>query len=126
MAITCEVIVGKTKGTDTRPGYRHEEEASMNAKKVLLWFVLIDFSLLTAWVIWQVGYFGIWQAGLGSPGAIQVLVDLGISVTLVAVWMIGDARSRGVSAWPWVVATLFVGSLAPLAYLIRRETAVQS
>ena len=95
----------------------------MNVKKVLLWLVLIDFALFTAWVMWEVGYIGIWQAGVASPGSWQVLLDLFICAGLICVWMIADARKRGVNAWPWVIATLFAGSLAPLAYLIRRESA---
>jgi len=32
--------------------------------------------------------------------------------------MVVDARRRGVTAWPWVVATIALGSIAPLAYLV--------
>jgi len=97
----------------------------MNVKKILLWFVLVDFAALTTWSMWHVGYVGIWQAGLSSPGAIQVLADLCIAVGLVCAWIVADARRRGVAAWPWVTATLLVGSLAPLVYLIRREGAAR-
>jgi hypothetical protein len=94
----------------------------MNIRKMLLWFVLIDFAALTAWAVWHVGYVGIFEAGLASPGSIQVLVDLVIALSLACTWMIADARRRGVAAWPWVAATLLLGSLAPLVYLIRRES----
>ncbi|MFT4569312.1 MAG: hypothetical protein ACI8TX_000476 [Hyphomicrobiaceae bacterium] len=94
----------------------------MNVKKILLWFVLIDFSALTAWAIWHVGYLGIFEAAMASPGSIQLGVDLVIALTLFMGWMVQDAQRRGVAAWPWVVATLFLGSLAPLAYLVRRES----
>lgn len=97
----------------------------MNVKKLLLWFVLIDFALFSAWVMWEVGYLGIWQSGLASPGSLQVLLDLVICAGLICFWMIGDARQRGVNPWPWVVATLLAGSLAPLLYLIVRESAPQ-
>lgn len=95
----------------------------MNVKKVLLWFVLLDFAALTAWAVGHVGYVGIFEAGVASPGSIQILVDLVIALALVCVWMFDDARRRGVTPWPWIAATLFVGSLAPLVYLIRRESA---
>lgn len=94
----------------------------MNLKKVLLWLALIDFALFSTWVMWKVGYVGIWQAGLSSPGAQQVLVDLCIAAGLICLWIIQDARQRGNNPWPWVIGTLFLGSLAPLAYLIRRES----
>lgn len=71
--------------------------------------------------MWKAGYIGIWQAGIASPGSLQILLDLFICAGLICVWMIADARKRGVNAWP--IATLFVGSLAPLGYLIRRESA---
>lgn len=95
----------------------------MNLKKLALWFVLIDFGLFSTWVMWRVGYLGIWQAGFASPGSLQVLLDLCICAGLICAWIIADARQRGANPWPWVVGTLFLGSLAPLAYLIRRESA---
>lgn len=93
----------------------------MTLRKILLWTLLIDFGLFSTWVMWEVGYLGIWQAGLASMGSLQVLVDLVIACTLIMVWIHGDARARGVNPWPWIIATLFVGSLAPLLYLLLRE-----
>ena len=95
----------------------------MNLKKTLLWLVLIDFAAFSTWVMWQIGYVGIWQAGFASVGSLQILFDLVISIGLICVWMIVDARQRGINPWPWVVAAVFLGSMSPLAYLIRRESA---
>lgn len=94
----------------------------MNWKKALLLFVLVDFSMLTAWALWSGGIQGILLTHTASPGGWQVMFDLVISVGLICAWMVADARERGVAAWPWVVAALFLGSLSPLAYLLRRET----
>lgn len=94
----------------------------MKSRKFLLWIVLVDFALFTLWVMWQVGYLGIWQAALSSPGSVQVLFDLAISAGLVCVWIVADARQRGVVAWPWILATLVLGSLSLLAYLLVRES----
>ena len=106
---------------------RRTSEASRatfsNLKKILLWLVLIDFAAFSTWVMWQIGYVGIWQAGFASVGSLQILFDLVISIGLICVWMIVDARKRGMNPWPWVVAAVFIGSLSPLAYLIRRESA---
>lgn len=93
----------------------------MKLKKLLLWFTLIDFSLYSTWVMWDVGYFGIWQAGFTSPASGQLLLDLAICCVLISSWIKGDAQARGVNPWPWIVATFLAGSLAPLVYLIVRE-----
>lgn len=90
-------------------------------RKILLWFVLIDFAIYSTWVMWDVGYFGIWQAGLTSTAALQILLDLAICCFIICSWMIGDARARGINPYPWVAATFLTGSLAPLVYLLVRE-----
>lgn len=92
-----------------------------NLKQWILWMLLIDFGIFSGWVMWKVGYMGIWQAGLSSPGALQILVDLFIAGGLVCSWIVVDARKRGVNPWPWVVVTCAVGSFGPLAYLLWRE-----
>jgi len=94
----------------------------MKAGKWLLWLVLVDFSLLTLWAMWEVGYLGIWQAGFSSPGGMQILADLTVCCGLIALWIWNDAKQRGVNPWPWIVATIFVGSLSPLVYLLVRES----
>ncbi len=93
----------------------------MTIRKLLLWMVLIDFALFTGWVLWQVGYMGIIQAGLSSPGAMQISVDLIILGSLFCVWMYRDAQARKVNPWPWLVLTALLGSLVPLTYLLIRE-----
>jgi hypothetical protein len=39
--------------------------------------------------------------------------------------MINDARGRGVSPVPYLMITLFLGSLGPLVYLIRRTATAE-
>lgn len=90
-------------------------------RKTLLWLVLMTFGLFSTYAMWQVGYFGIWEAGFASVGALQILLDLTIACCLVASWMIADARARGVVIWPWLLAVLAIGSIALLAYLLVRE-----
>ncbi|MEX2482423.1 MAG: DUF2834 domain-containing protein [Gammaproteobacteria bacterium] len=93
----------------------------MNWKTLLLGFVLFDFAVLSIYAMSQVGYLGIWQAGLASWGAVQLLVDLVILAGLAVLWMIGDARARGLNPWPYVLITFAAGSFGPLLYLLRRE-----
>lgn len=90
-------------------------------RKTILWTTLISFTLFSSYAMWQVGYFGIWQAGMASIGAWQILIDLSIACLIVMSWIIGDARKRGISAWPWIIATITLGSLALLSYLLWRE-----
>lgn len=92
----------------------------MNWKKALLALVLIDFAVLTGYTVLQVGYVGIWQAGIADWGAIQILADLVIACGLIAVWMVIDARERGMNPWPYIAVTLVAGSFGPLLYLLRR------
>ncbi len=95
----------------------------MNAKLLILWFVFIDFVAYTGYVVWQDGYFAFIPMAISSLWNLQVFLDLVIALLLVCTWMLIDARKRGANAWPYVIATFFIGSIAPLWYLIRRESA---
>ena len=93
----------------------------MNIKRICLWVIFISFSVFSSWVMWKVGYAGIWQAGMESPGSFQILLDLAICCLVICSWINADARSRGINPYPWFVAVLTTGSLAILVYLIARE-----
>ena len=56
-----------------------------------------------------------------SWGGAQVFTDLVIALLLACVWMVYDARERGLSAWPFIAITLVLGSFGPLLYLVVRE-----
>jgi len=94
---------------------------SSKLRLLLLWFIFIDFAVFSTWVMWQDGYFGIWQAGIASPASLQILLDLAICCILICSWMKKDAQARGINPYPWMLATFAVGSIAPLVYLIIRE-----
>ncbi len=94
----------------------------MNMKLLALWFIFIDFTAFTAYVVWQEGYFGFLTMAMGGLWNLQVFMDLVIAGLLIIVWMFNDAKQRGVNAWPYVIATLFLGTIPPLWYLIRRES----
>lgn len=83
----------------------------------------IPFALVTAYAVGQVGYAGIVAYHLPNPAGWQVFFDLCVALILVLSWMIADARRSGRTVWPYVVATLLLGSFGPLAYLLasRRE-----
>lgn len=92
----------------------------------ILILILIPFSILSAVALWQVGYWGILAPHFKSFGAGQVLADLVIALTLVMTWMRRDAKATGRTFWPWLVATLFLGSFGPLFYLLTRKPAAKS
>lgn len=93
----------------------------MNWRTFVISIVLFDFLVLTAYAVAEVGYIGVIASHFDHWGGIQVLTDLVIACTLALIWMLADARQQGLNPWPYVVLTLFLGSVGPLAYLLRRE-----
>ena len=97
----------------------------MNLPRPVLLAITLPFAALTAYALGEVGLIGIFTDHM-NPGGAQVFVDLVIALCLLMVWMVGDARSRGITVWPYIVATLALGSFGPLAYLLMRGSAPQS
>ena len=95
----------------------------MSRTTLLLIVVLAAFGAFSFYAMLEVGYFGIWRAGLQGIGALQILCDLVISCLLVSSWMVIDARRNGRKAWPYVLLTLATGSFGPLFYLLLRPQA---
>ena len=95
----------------------------MNRNVLILSLVLADFVALTVWSVSKVGYMGLFEYQLASPGGIQVIFDLVIALTLVMLWMYRDARDRGATFLPFALLTLTLGSIGPLTYLLVRELA---
>ena len=82
---------------------------------------MLVFGGFSTWATIQVGYVGLFEAALDNLGAAQVFFDLCVSLLLLSLFLVPDARERGLNVWPWIVATPFMGSIAPLGYLIYRE-----
>jgi hypothetical protein len=49
-------------------------------------------------------------------------VDLAIALGVILTWLWRDARARGSSPLPYVLITMFTGSIGPLLYLLRRPS----
>ena len=89
----------------------------MKNRRLLAIAILIPFTLLTVYAVAQVGYIGLLDYHRHSPAGWQVFTDLVVALILVLTWMIPEARRSGRNPWPWVVATLFLGSIGPLLYM---------
>jgi hypothetical protein len=84
--------------------------------------ILMLFTPLTAIALWYHGYWGILAPHFQSFGEAQVLADLVIALSLVMVWMWQDAKATDRNPWPWILATLILGSFGPLGYLLARNS----
>ena len=93
--------------------------------KTIVGVVFAMFTLLNVYALWAAGLSGLFaQLTQGNAWFTVLGVDLLISLGLVAAWLVRDARARGVSPLPYLVMTLFTGSIGPLLYLLRRPSAV--
>lgn len=93
----------------------------MSARLIALLVVIALFGALTAAALLDVGYLGIIEPHFQSWGAGQVFADLVIACLLACFWMVADGRERGINPWPFVAATLLLGSFGVLFYLVLRE-----
>jgi hypothetical protein len=91
-------------------------------QRALLIVTLVVFGALSAAALWQHGYWGIFAGQLQNFAGGQVLADLVIALVLVMVWMWRDAKATGRKVWPWIAATLALGSFGPLVYLLTRKS----
>jgi hypothetical protein len=82
--------------------------------------VLAAFTAYTGYAVAVHGYVGYYETLLSSPAGTQAFFDAFIALTLVFVWMAGDAKDRGLPFWRYAAAALFFGAAGPLAYLIHR------
>ncbi len=83
--------------------------------------VIAAFGALSAYALFEHGYWGIIAYHLPSSAGWQVLSDLTIACSLAVIWMIADARKTGRNPWPFVLMTLPLGSFGPLLYLLVGE-----
>lgn len=93
----------------------------MNRRRLAA-ILLLPFATLTAWALLNGGISGILSFHQ-SPGGWQVFTDLVISLILLLTFLVPHARDRGRNPWPWVAATLLLGSFGPLLYLVSARDA---
>ena len=92
----------------------------MSAKQLGLTMVLAGFAALNAYDLYIYGAQGLLHIAFSNAGTIGIFADAVIALTMVAVWMTRDAAQRGVNVLPYLLLTVCLGSIGPLAYLIGR------
>ena len=90
----------------------------MSKKSLLFTILLLIHGAVTCRALLDLGYVDLFRFAFSSWPAAQIFSDLSVGMVLVTSWMIGDAPRTGRKVWPYVVATLPVGSFAPLTYLL--------
>ena len=93
---------------------------SLRRKALIAGAVLAAFGAYSIWVVLGHGYLGFLEVARDHDWGMQMLLDLVIACSFGVGWMTADARKRGISTAPFVVLTIFLGSIGLLAYVVRR------
>ncbi|NDW22268.1 DUF2834 domain-containing protein [Alteromonas hispanica] len=96
------------------------------SRKTVAITLLIPFSILTAYAVVRVGIVEIFTYHLRSPAGWQVFTDLVVALIIVLIWLIPDARKNNRNPWPWVIATICMGSIGPLLYLATETDTIKN
>jgi hypothetical protein len=90
----------------------------MRTVLILAAITFAAFGAFSLYAMWEVGLLGIWQAGMASVGAWQVLLDLVVMSGVALGFIVRDARQTGRKVWPFALLTIVAGSFGPLLYLL--------
>lgn len=89
--------------------------------RVLFALVVAVYVVVSVVATVEQGYVAIFTETMASWASAQVFLDLCVALFLVGGRMRDDARERGVTVWPFLLAIPFVGSAAPLAWIALSE-----
>lgn len=93
----------------------------MNVRLMIAVAVWVPFSLYTGMVALEHGVLGFVGLAMREAWAMQMLIDLFLALGLFAFFAMPDARARGITFWPWLVASALLGSVGALGYVVYRE-----
>jgi hypothetical protein len=93
---------------------------SLRKKALVAGVILAGFTTYSLWVVAGYGYTGFLSLASREPWALQLLLDLVIACSFGIGWMVHDARKYRIATWPFVIATLAVGSIGLLGYVAWR------
>lgn len=96
------------------------DASKVRTQAVVAAVILVAFSAFSLWVIAGHGYFGFLTLAGREPWAMQMLIDLVLACSFGLAWLSNDAKRRGIPRWPFVIATVFLGSVGLLDYLVYR------
>lgn len=88
------------------------------SRRALALLLLIPFTALSLYALMQAGYAGIWLYQFQSAAGWQVIADLVVACVLIMVWLVPDAKRKGVAVWPFLLLTATLGSFGALFYLV--------
>jgi hypothetical protein len=89
--------------------------------KFLLTIVLVLFSVYTGWIVWEFGYTSVFEVSFREHPSTQAVVDLFVMGGVLLLVMIFDNQRSGRplhKILPFVLLTIFAGSIGPLLYLL--------
>jgi hypothetical protein len=92
----------------------------MQRKALIAAAVLVPFVAYSLWVVAGFGYTGFLALAWREPWAMQMLLDLVIACSFGVGWMVNDARKHAITTWPFIVTTVFLGSVGLLGYVVAR------
>jgi hypothetical protein len=90
--------------------------------RALVASILVLFLALTARTLTRYCYLEFLQAVTANPVVTTLSVELVIGLALVFLWIHRDARSAGISSWPYIAVGASLGVAGPLLYLLRRPS----
>lgn len=92
------------------------ERTQSRSPSLVLPLVLLVFAVFSVWVgvTDPVGWVPVVQAKWGA----QIGLDLCISLSLLWTFMLRDPSLRAARPWPWMLATIVLGSIAPMLFLV--------
>lgn len=99
---------------------RGAEPAEVSPVQPVVLLVLVAFTAATAFAIYRHGYTAFVSYALANEATQLLFADLTLSLILIAVWMVRDARTRKAAYLPFLALAFFFGSVGPLLYLVGR------
>jgi hypothetical protein len=91
------------------------------ARFVAALVVFLAFTLYSVEVIFAEGYLAFLEVPMQGGWALQITLDLVVAASIATMWLVPDAKKRGITTWPFLATLPFLGSISLLAYLVLRE-----
>lgn len=106
--------------TTFSPAAPTTSSSSFRTKALVAGLILAAFTAYSLWVVAGYGYTGFLSLAVREPWAMQLLLDLVVACSFGIGWMTVNARKHGITTWPFIVATLSLGSIGLLGYVVWR------